>query len=135
MYKLLVTGCRFWTAWKVIRASFRDLPKDTIIVHGACEGADELADNVAKSMGFTTRPYKALWTTFGKRAGPIRNSTMLSMEHNGHDGFPINDCFAYHDDLPNSKGTKDMVKKAYAANIRSTVFTSTSTIYTYAGNL
>lgn len=124
--KLLGTGSRDWTNWRIIRAAFIDLPDGTIIVHGQCHkgGADIICDDMAIARGFPTpRRYPANWKKYGLAAGIIRNSQMLTEEHPDKDGVYFDACFAFHNDLMASKGTKDMAFKAYAAGIHVTVFT------------
>jgi hypothetical protein len=107
---VIVCGDRFWTDVEMIEAELRKLPKGTIIVHGACRGADTIASNIAKRLGFEVRPYPADWDEFGVRAGPFRNRKMLRQES-------PNLVIAFHKDLANSKGTKDMVEIAKAAQV------------------
>ncbi len=113
--KVLVTGSRAWTDIETVYERLSQLPSGSIVVHGACEGADTIAHAVAEQLGFTVRPYPARWKELGKRAGPIRNQHMLVAEHLPH--APIELCLAFHDDLPNSRGTKDMVGRASDADI------------------
>lgn len=51
-------------------------------------------------------PVPAKWKQYGKAAGTIRNQQMLD-EHPD-----IEVVYAFHDDLPKSKGTKDMCQRA-----------------------
>lgn len=106
--KVLVTGSRRWVDREVIRKELSLLPEGTLIVHGAEEnGADTIADEEAKKLGFETDPNPADWLRFHRAAGPIRNTAMLKKHPD------IDLVLAFHDDLWNgSKGTKDMVKKA-----------------------
>ena len=60
---------------------------------------------MAKQLGFEVREYPAKWDEHGKAAGPIRNRQMFDSEKPEL-------VIAFHNDLANSKGTKDMV--AYA---------------------
>jgi len=41
--RILVCGDRNWTAWKPIEDFIKTLPKDTVIIHGDCRGADKMA--------------------------------------------------------------------------------------------
>jgi hypothetical protein len=84
-------------------------PKDTVIVHGACRGADMIADTVAKALGLETEPHPADWERYGRAAGPIRNDRML--------GTGVEMVIAFHNDLQESKGTKNMVMLARNAHV------------------
>lgn len=120
-YVVLVTGSRNWKNVDVIRREFSLLPQNSIIIHGACRGADALADMVADECGFRTIPTPAhwehsggLWTlaygpcsteckeVVGKAAGVIRNRFML-------DTYVPSIVLAFHDDISQSRGTRDMV--------------------------
>lgn len=106
--KVLVCGGREWSNWAVMQNRLATLPPDTVIVHGACRGADLMADWLAKyRLNFKVRPYPADWKAFGKGAGPIRNRKM-------YDAEKPDLVIAFHSDisLTTSKGTKDMVEYA-----------------------
>ena len=47
------------------------------IIHGACRGADEFAEQSAKDLGYEVQWFRADWSKHGKAAGPIRNRQML----------------------------------------------------------
>ena len=113
--KVLVCGDRFWTDRAMIYAELSKLSPGTIIVHGGARGADSIAGEIAKELGFVVRAYPADWSAHGKAAGPIRNSTMLVREHRPDE--PVNLVLAFHYDLAKSKGTKDMVRKSKNAGI------------------
>lgn len=113
--KVLVTGDRAWDDVKLVVDTLEQLPPGTIVVHGAYRGADTVAGEVAKALGFVVRAYPADWESFKFRAGPIRNQLMLDEEH--RDDEPIDLVIAFHDDIEHSKGTKDMIKKALNAGI------------------
>lgn len=55
--------------------------------------------------------YPALWNTYGRAAGPIRNSLMLKKHPD------INLVLAYHDQFSESRGTRDMCEQAEKAGI------------------
>lgn len=73
------------------------------LVQGGCEGTDELLDAWALSKGIDRATYPAYWDTFGRSAGPRRNSEMLSKEN-------PDAVIAF----PGGSGTADLVKKARA---------------------
>ena len=107
--KILICGDRNWSDSDMILDEIKDLPKDTIIIHGGCRGADKLADEAARLLGMKRIEHQADWENFGKAAGPIRNIKML--------GERPDLVIAFHDDMWSSKGTKNMVKIAKDANV------------------
>ena len=53
--------------------------------------------------------FYAEWDRLGLAAGPYRNARMISERPNA--------VFAFHEDIKNSKGTKDCIKRAIVAKI------------------
>lgn len=102
--KVLVCGARDWSDRKIIERELKIFPPGTIVIHGSCRGADNIAGAVAKSLGFIVTSYPAEWSKLGVAAGPARNRKMLE------------ECpdivLAFHPDLSRSKGTKDLVRVA-----------------------
>jgi hypothetical protein len=79
--RLLVCGSRNWRDYASVKKHLALLSPD-IIIHGACPtGADEMADEWARSNRVPIIPYAADWATYGKAAGPIRNKHMLEASH------------------------------------------------------
>lgn len=83
------------------------LPPDAVIVHGDAYGADKLAGIWAKQNGRGVEAHPADWNKHGRAAGPIRNSAMLAS------GVDL--VIAFWDGA--SRGTKDMIDKAKAADV------------------
>ena len=52
--------------------------RPTEVRHGACRGADLWAAKIAESAGCRVVSYPADWKRLGKKAGPMRNTTMLT---------------------------------------------------------
>ena len=123
--KVLVCGSRTWQNRQIIKRELMKLPREgTIIVHGGAQGADSLADDVARKMGFEVRVYPVTetdWQEHGKSAGPRRNSHMIRMEHPDKQGVSINLGLAFTEDLDRSRGTKDMVTKLRKAGVKTDV--------------
>ena len=115
--KILVTGDRNWTNVLRVREVLATLPPDTVLVHGAARGADTIAETVAKSLGFTILRYPAQWKKFGRPAGPIRNREMLDKNKD------IDIVIGFHNDIENSKGTKDMLDYAKSRGKRCVLYT------------
>lgn len=117
--KILITGGREYinnytiteALMEVTNEILWDSPKKIILVHGACRGADMLADKICRSFGVEDiRSYPADWDKLGKAAGFIRNQEMLDKEK-------PDICLAFHSDISKSKGTLDMIKRANKAGI------------------
>lgn len=110
--RILVCGSRDWTDRKTIYRNVNmPFPEPVTVIHGACRGADWIAGDVARELGYFIEEYPADWKKHGRAAGPIRNAQML------REGKP-DMVIAFHNDIDNSKGTKDMVKRARAAGIK-----------------
>lgn len=114
--RVLVTGDRTWKTYLSIRRELEKLPKGSVVIHGAAPGADSLADLAAQHLGLEREAYPADWTTYGKAAGPIRNTAMIEQ------GKPEL-VLAFHPHIEDSKGTRDCVAKAMAAEIPVKIFT------------
>lgn len=124
--RFIITGDRNWSNPDVIRAilvAIRTAYGPHVkIVHGSARGADLIAAALAAEIfgADSVEPYPADWERHGKRAGPIRNQEMLtkSIERSTLDGYRLLGGFAFHDDLANSKGTKDMVTRMEKAGLK-----------------
>jgi hypothetical protein len=86
-----------------------------ILIHGCAKGADQLAEYVLTMHMFAElgnipaiQRFPADWEKYGKAAGPIRNKQMLD------EGKP-DMVIAFL--APHSKGTKNMIDQAKAAEI------------------
>jgi hypothetical protein len=69
-----------------------------------------MARKLAERIGWDVIKVPADWTKYGKAAGPIRNQEMLDMDPDL--------VLAFHSDLDNSKGTKDMVARARKKGVK-----------------
>lgn len=77
---VLVTGSRFVTDRARVFAALDAVHAEraiTLVVHGACRGADMLADAWAHEREIDAIALPADWRKHGKAAGPIRNIEML----------------------------------------------------------
>jgi hypothetical protein len=108
--RILICGDRHWTDRGKIRQYLRKLPAGTIIIEGEAQGADTLARLEAEELGLTVVKYPADWEQYGRAAGPIRNSRMLT------EGKPDR-VVVFHDSLSTSRGTKNMVDAAEKAGV------------------
>jgi hypothetical protein len=117
--KVLVCGSRNWVEQKPIEEELRKLPPGTILIHGGCRGADNIAGYVGEQLGFTVRVYPANWDLYGPQAGILRNQQMLDEEHQNEE--PIDLVLAFHEDPGLGRGTKDMVERAERVGIETRV--------------
>jgi hypothetical protein len=113
--RVLVCGSRDWPYRGLIRRVLEQSGA-TEIIHGDCRGADRIAGEIAKGMGLKVIAVPACWHLHGKAAGPIRNQEML--------GLHPEKVIAFHNDIENSRGTKDMVARARAAGIPVSIVTT-----------
>lgn len=110
--KVLVCGSRHFNDYKLLEETLDGIINISEIIHGAARGADTLGAEYAFERDIPVRAFPANWTKYGRRAGPIRNSQMLS------EGKP---------DLvvafmgPNSRGTKHMVSIAQKAGVETII--------------
>jgi len=120
--RILVTGSREFTDRHIIEGALIDCDEDRLVplsmgwvpptvVHGACPegGADEIADDMAKDLGWVTEPHPAAFKQFGKKAGPIRNQAMVDL------GADV--CLGFFKRGALNKGTTDCVIRAIKAGI------------------
>ena len=109
--RVLICGDRNYTTWEKIKAYLDTLDSGTILIDGCARGADSLAGNLATGRNWGIMRFPAQWDKYGKAAGPIRNQEMLDY------GKPTLVVY-FHDDIENSKGTKDMITRGEMANIK-----------------
>ena len=122
--KILVCGSRHWTKRAPIEAQLRRLAPGDVVVHGAhWQGADAIADVVARELGLVVRRYPAEWSKYGRSAGPRRNAQMLKEEHHPPKD-PIECYLAFAEDFSVAFGTSDMRRKCEAAGIHGESFSS-----------
>ncbi len=110
MMRVLICGDRNWKDRDTIFACVAALPESVPIIEGRARGADRIAGEAARFYGHAVLSFPADWNQYGKAAGPIRNRQMIV------EGNPTLVVF-FHNNLRQSKGTKDMVERAVKANI------------------
>ena len=113
--RILICGDRYWANKELIRDTVENYVKtiklDKIyIIEGEANGADSLAREVAEELGLEVMKFPADWSKYHRAAGPIRNQQMLQQ------GKP-DMVLAFHNNLSQSKGTADMVKRARKAGV------------------
>ena len=109
--RILICGDRNYKDWRKVQDYLNTILHTAIIIHGGARGADSLAGNLATGRNWGIMRFPAQWDKYGKAAGPIRNQEMVEY------GKPTLVVY-FHDDIENSKGTKDMITRAEKANIK-----------------
>jgi len=108
--KILICGDRNWSNREVIKRELsKILGTNHVVIHGGANGADKLAGEVAKGLGFKVVVFPADWEKYGKVAGMLRNTEMLMEKPEL--------ILAFHPDLSQSKGTKGLLKIASKMHI------------------
>lgn len=113
--RILVCGDRHWKRMDIIERELKKFPHGTIVIEGEAKGADTLGRFVAEKLGFEVIPFPAKWHIYGRGAGPIRNQVMID------DGRPEL-VLAFHENISESVGTKDMVNRARSNGIKVEIF-------------
>ena len=121
--RILICGDRNWNHPEIIDSFIKSLPKDAVIIEGECRGADIQSRISAKKYGHEVIPFKADWKRYGNSAGPIRNAEMLEK---GKPDLVV----AFHENLEQSKGTRNMVTQAMAKGIPVKVYSHSRAQYT-----
>lgn len=117
MFRILVCGDREYTKTSPIYEildKFRSDHSSIHIIHGGCRGVDTTAGKYAIE-------HKLECWSLGKRAGPIRNIQMLN------EGTP-DIVLAFHDNIKNSKGTKNMLITSKKKGVKTILFNSKGVI-------
>jgi hypothetical protein len=113
--RVLVCGDRNWRDMVAIERELRKLPQDTVIIHGAARGADTLGGFIADKLGFKVISFPADWKRYGRGGGVVRNQQMID------EGKP-DLVLAFHENIAESRGTKDMVNRAKGVGIKVEIF-------------
>lgn len=131
-FRILVTGARDWPERlepfvhaKILGhagALGRMAPDIIRIVEGECPagGVDLFARRCGEQAGFLIEPYPANWRTLGKKAGNLRNTTMVEAVVKGIEQGDAGLCLAFP--TPTSRGTIDCLTKAWMADIETHVY-------------
>jgi len=104
--KILVCGGRNWADVGTIHnwlCAFNNSDEwlQITLIQGDAAGADTIAKEMAKGWAWEIKSYPADWKRYGRAAGPIRNREMMEEKPDI--------VLAFHTNLKESKGTKDMV--------------------------
>jgi hypothetical protein len=101
-FLVVVTGSRYWHYASPILEELRMLPEGTVLMHGDHTGADDMAHACVE---FAKNIAKVITVS-----GPDQNQKMIDC----HPDLVL----AFHNDLKNSKRTKDCVLRARRAEIK-----------------
>lgn len=125
---VIVTGSRDWNDFEVLRTWIdhigwmHDTPF-SVILHGAANGVDQLAERYARERNIPVISFPADWSLLGNKAGPIRNQQMVDWAVK-RASLATNEvkiiCIAFP--LPGSKGTWDCVRRCERAIIKTYVW-------------
>jgi hypothetical protein len=98
--KVAVIGSREFNDYERLRDTLSLFPI-TKIISGGAKGADSLSERYARENGIPTEIYHAQWDLFGKKAGFLRNTTIVENSEL---------VIAFWDGK--SRGTRDSIGKA-----------------------
>ncbi len=127
--RVLICGDRNWQDAKLIYRVMKPLTKEDTVIEGEGHGADTIARVIAELRDIPIEAFPADWCDFGavvamdgtaqgcakqhthhgKKAWWMRNQAMISATPEI--------CWAFHDDLSQSKGTRMMIAIALGAGI------------------
>lgn len=75
--RVVVVGSRDFPDEEMVAEHVTNLPPDTVVISGGASGVDTWAEQAAEFAGLETDIYPADWEAHGKRAGYVRNRTMV----------------------------------------------------------
>ena len=117
---ILCCGSRYWDNIKKIEKEFDRLENEghriQLIIEGEADGADKLSRAVAEKRGIPVCGFFANWAFYGRAAGPIRNGNQIKF-------IKPNVALAFHSNIHESKGTKNMVEQAKRKGIKVRIVT------------
>jgi hypothetical protein len=117
--RVLVCGSRDWRDPTPIQHALAELQAawgSFEVVDGGARGADTLARQIAQDLNLPVREFPADWERYGKAAGMIRNQKMLD------DLLEADQRLVLAFPLPQSRGTRDMIRRAEKAGVETRVF-------------
>jgi hypothetical protein len=128
MRVILCCGDRDWMSFsKVLDVLSKENTNQKIdyVIEGGASGADYLSKKAAMKLGIQVIECPANWEYHHKAAGPIRNQQqlniarkLLDLDNWEHPKLEDLLVLAFHSDIKNSKGTKDMVNRAKKAGVK-----------------
>lgn len=112
--RLLICGDRKWKAdWIIKRYLEKCIEANKIIecvIEGESRGAEKKSAKAAEELKIQVLKYKADWVQHGLEAESIHNQHMID------EGTPTH-IIAFHNNIENSKNTKDVLRRGVMASI------------------
>lgn len=107
---VLVCGSRGWQDELVVHEELRKLSLEGFgsLIHGGARGADSIADQEARLLGYAVKEFPANWELYGRSAGMLRNEQMANQGPDLVLAFWLG---------PTSRGTEHMVRLARGLGI------------------
>jgi hypothetical protein len=105
MINVAIVGSRGFPELRLVRELVSLLPKNVHVISGGAYGPDSIAASIARARGLRVSVFPADWATYGKSAGPKRNTQIVELLESGRDCV-----FAFWDG--SSHGTNDVIEKA-----------------------
>jgi hypothetical protein len=102
--RVLVCGSRDWTDRELIERVLATVARPAHLIHGDARGADRLAVQVVRQLGWSVTAYPACWSRYGRAAGPRRNREMLDAHPDLVIGFSLSPS--------GTPGTRDTLREA-----------------------
>jgi hypothetical protein len=115
--RVIVAGAVAWADAPAIRRELSKLPAGAVVIHGDCPGADALAGQIARDLGFAVEPMaknQADRAKYKRAAWKGLNERMLAT---GADLLLV-----FHPDFDASNGSKHVAELARGAGIEVRVF-------------
>lgn len=123
--RVLVCGDRNWHNYEFIYEILSNYKDEIdVVIEGEAKGADSMAGLAAELLGIPVLKFPADWDRYGRAAGPIRNTQMLN---EGNPDLVI----AFHNDVTQSKGTKNMIEQAKTRYITVKLYSEKGLLYEY----
>jgi hypothetical protein len=115
--RVIVAGAVAWADAEAIRRELTKLPAGTVVIHGDCAGADAIAGQIARELGFSVEAMAknaADRVQHGRESWKGLNERMLAA------GAEL--VLVFHPDFDASKGSKHMAEVASRASVEVRVF-------------
>lgn len=109
--RIAIVGSRDFGDEEAVRAFVRTLQAGSVVISGGAVGVDSWAADEARKMGLEVVEHLPDWKRFGRKAGPLRNTTIIE---------DADEVAAFWDGV--SRGTADSIRKGREAGKPVNVF-------------